>query len=63
MSKDPSTSSFHITGESGSNGTRGPSSEPNAVGRHLKTIARRLMLYPLGKLLVNFEVFHSGADR
>jgi hypothetical protein len=53
--RDTATSSFHVSGESGSNGTR-PSNaaEINGVGKHLKRIAGRLMLYPLG------ECFEAG---
>ncbi|KAF8602742.1 hypothetical protein BDV93DRAFT_494384 [Ceratobasidium sp. AG-I] len=54
--KDPSMSSFHVTGESGSNGTRVPNPESNGVGKHLKTIARRLMLYPFVYSIVTIPV-------
>ncbi|QRV86824.1 G protein coupled glucose receptor regulating Gpa2 protein [Ceratobasidium sp. AG-Ba] len=52
------TSSFHVSGESGSNGTNRPpnSAETNGVGKHLKRIARRLMLYPLVYSIVTIPV-------
>ncbi|KAF8602750.1 hypothetical protein BDV93DRAFT_607317 [Ceratobasidium sp. AG-I] len=56
MAKDPSMSSFQVTSESGSNGTRVPNSEPNGVGKHLKSVARRLMLYPLVYSIVTIPV-------
>ncbi|CAE6444323.1 hypothetical protein ACGC1H_004911 [Rhizoctonia solani] len=52
-------SSFHLSGQSGSgsNGVRPPdSAEVNGVGKHLKTIARRLMLYPLVYSVVTIPV-------
>ncbi|QRW26832.1 hypothetical protein RhiXN_01427 [Rhizoctonia solani] len=52
-------SSFNLSGQSGSgsNNVRPPdSSEINGVGKHLKTIARRLMLYPLVYSLVTIPV-------
>lgn len=55
-SRNPSISSFHATGESGSNGTRVTPAEPNGVGKQLKIIARRLMFYPFSKLLLPLEV-------
>ncbi|KAF8602763.1 hypothetical protein BDV93DRAFT_557237 [Ceratobasidium sp. AG-I] len=54
--RDPSTTSFHITGSSGSSGTRAPNPEPNGVGKHLKTIAKRLMLYPFVYSIVTVPV-------
>ena len=60
--RDPSTTSFHVSGESGSNGTRAPNPEQNGVGKHLKTIARRLMLYPFGELLLLFKASYLGID-
>lgn len=56
MIKDTSMSSFHVSGESGSNGTRVPNSETSGVGKHLKTVARRLMLYPFVYSLVTIPV-------
>lgn len=52
------TSSSHPTGESGSTGTRQPGSSDSGggVGKHLKTIARRLMLYPLVYSVVTVPV-------
>ncbi|KAG8744784.1 hypothetical protein FRC10_009432 [Ceratobasidium sp. 414] len=48
--RDTTTVSFHVSGESGSNGARPPNTaEFNRVGKHLKKIARRLMLYPLSE--------------
>ncbi|CAE6465946.1 unnamed protein product [Rhizoctonia solani] len=52
-------SSFNLSGQSGSgsNGVRPPdSAEINGVGKHLKTIARRLMLYPLVYSVVTIPV-------
>ncbi|CAE6434547.1 unnamed protein product [Rhizoctonia solani] len=52
-------SSFNLSGQSGSgsNGMRlADSGEINGVGKHLKTIARRLMLYPLVYSLVTIPV-------
>jgi hypothetical protein len=48
---DTTTASFNVTRDCSSNGTRQPNTaESNAVGTHLKSIAKRLMLYPLGEL-------------
>lgn len=62
MTRDPSMSSCHLTGESSSNEMRGPTPESNVVGKHLKNIARRLMLYPFGELLLFFDALSLGAD-
>ncbi|QRV85304.1 hypothetical protein RhiJN_13322 [Ceratobasidium sp. AG-Ba] len=52
------TISFHVSGESGSNGTRlvNNPGEFNGVGKHLKKVARRLMFYPLVYSLVTVPV-------
>ncbi|KAG9095854.1 hypothetical protein FS749_009655 [Ceratobasidium sp. UAMH 11750] len=51
------TSSFQASGESGSNGIRAPSTaQHNGIGRHLKKIARRLMLYPFVYSIVTIPV-------
>ncbi|KAB5595190.1 Eukaryotic translation initiation factor 2A [Ceratobasidium theobromae] len=50
-------SSLNVPDDSGSNGTRPPNgAEINGVGKHLKTIARRLMLYPLVYSVVTVPV-------
>ncbi|KAG8690418.1 hypothetical protein FRC09_011993, partial [Ceratobasidium sp. 395] len=55
--RDTTTVSFHVSGESGSSGTRPPNTaEFNGVGKHLKKIARRLMLYPLVYSVVTVPV-------
>ncbi|KAG8712590.1 hypothetical protein FRC11_014757 [Ceratobasidium sp. 423] len=57
--------SFNMTGSgsgsgSGSNGTRQPDvAEVNGVGKHLKTVARRLMLYPLAPHPLSTASTHS----
>lgn len=70
-------SSLNVPDDSGSNGTRPPNgAEINGVGKHLKTIARRLMLYPLGKAMhkrislgctnlvsTGFSIFRSDCAR
>ncbi|QRV85282.1 G protein coupled glucose receptor regulating Gpa2 protein [Ceratobasidium sp. AG-Ba] len=56
---DTTTVSFHVSGESGSgsNGTRPPNTASfNGVGKHLKKVARRLMLYPLVYSVVTVPV-------
>ncbi|KAG9093172.1 hypothetical protein FS749_014906 [Ceratobasidium sp. UAMH 11750] len=61
--RDTTTISFHGSGESGSNGTRPPNTaEFNGVGKHLKKIARRLMLYPLGERSVPLEIPRAESD-
>ncbi|KAG9087926.1 hypothetical protein FS749_002551 [Ceratobasidium sp. UAMH 11750] len=52
--------SFHAS-ESGSNGVRAPA-DPTSVSKHLKKIARRLMLYPIGKYRLGWSGYVTGAD-